>query len=172
MLQLLAYQTMVVREARRCGGRGWQSYNAMFRQQAAISPSVDWSKLNNSLYSTTFLQQQNGRGRICVHCMETDHGSQECALALFHATGTPRIPEASPARTMTIGPTETGGQKCAIRGTTVDAPSLTADTNISVRNAVRQRTKLCTALPTREQDQRKKGEALKSRRAWPETAWT
>ena len=38
MLQLLAYQTMVVREARRCGGHGWQSYDAMFRQQAAISP--------------------------------------------------------------------------------------------------------------------------------------
>ena len=90
----------------------------------------------------------------------------------FAQPGTPRIPEASPARTMTIGPTETGGQKCAIRGTTVDALSLTADTNISVRNAVRQRTKPCTALPTREQDQHKKGEALKSRRAWPETAWT
>jgi hypothetical protein len=41
ILQLLAYQTMVVREARRCGGRGWQSYDAMFRQQAAISPSID-----------------------------------------------------------------------------------------------------------------------------------
>lgn len=92
MLQLLAYQTMVVREARRCGGRGWQSYDAMFRQQAAISPSVDWSKLNNSLYSTTFLQQQNGRGRTCVHCMETDHGSQECALAPFRATRYPQNP--------------------------------------------------------------------------------
>lgn len=85
ILQLLAYQTMVVREARRCGGRGWQSYDAMFRQQAAISPSIDWSKLNNSLYSTTFLQQQNGRGRSCVHCMETDHSSQECALAPVRA---------------------------------------------------------------------------------------
>ena len=58
--QLLAYQTMVVCEVRRCDGRGWQSYDAMFRQQVAISPSVDWSKMNNSLYSTTFLQEQNG----------------------------------------------------------------------------------------------------------------
>ena len=72
---------MVVREARWCGGRGWQSYDEMFRQQVAISPSVDWSKLNNSLYSMTFLQQQNGQGHTCVHCMETDHTSQECALA-------------------------------------------------------------------------------------------
>lgn len=79
--QLLAYQMMVVREARRCGGRGLQSYDAMFRQQAAISLSVDWSKVNNSLYPTTFLKQQKGRGRTCIHCMETDHSSQECALA-------------------------------------------------------------------------------------------
>ena len=78
--QLLAYQTMVVCEARRCDGRGWQSNDAMFQQQVAISPSVDWSKMNNSLYST-FLQEQTGRGRTCVHCMETDHASQECALA-------------------------------------------------------------------------------------------
>ena len=84
VLQLLAYQTTIVRETRRCGGRGWLSYDAMFRQQAAISPSVDGSKLNNSLYSTTFLQQQNGRGRTCVHCMETDHSSQDCALAPLH----------------------------------------------------------------------------------------
>lgn len=86
ILQLLAYQMMVVRKAIRCGGRGWQSYDAMFRQQAAISPSVDWSKLNNSLYLTMLLQQQNGRGRTCVHihCMETDHTSKDCTLAPIH----------------------------------------------------------------------------------------
>ena len=78
--QLYAYQTMTVREARRCGGKGWLSYDQMFRQQAAVSV-IDWSKLNNSLYATTFLQQQNGRGRTCVHCMETDHVSNECSLA-------------------------------------------------------------------------------------------
>ena len=78
--QLYAYQTMIVREARRCGGKGWLAYDQMFRQQAAISPA-DWSKLNNSLYSTTFLQQQNGRGRTCTHCMETDHVANECSLA-------------------------------------------------------------------------------------------
>ena len=54
--QLYAYQTMIVREARGCGRKGWLSYDQMFRQQAAIS-ATDWSKLNNSLYATTFLQQ-------------------------------------------------------------------------------------------------------------------
>ena len=63
--QLLAYQTMIVREARRCGGKGWLNYETMFRQQAAINPSCDWLKFNNTLYSCTF---QNERGRTCTWC--------------------------------------------------------------------------------------------------------
>ena len=79
--QLLAYQTMVVREARRCGGTGWQTYDIMFRQQVANDSQADWSKLNGSLYSVTFLAQQNGKGKTCLHCLETDHNASECALA-------------------------------------------------------------------------------------------
>ena len=82
--QLLAYQTMIVREARRCGGKGWLAYDSMFRQQATLVPDCDWSKLNNSLYSVTFLAQQNGRGRTCSHCLETDHTASDCALAPAH----------------------------------------------------------------------------------------
>ena len=47
--QLLAYQTMVLREARGCGGTGWQAYDTMFRQQVSNDPKSDWSKLNSSL---------------------------------------------------------------------------------------------------------------------------
>ena len=79
--QLLAYQTMLVREARRCGGGGWQAYDSMFRQQAANSPGTDWSKINGSLFAVTFLTQQNGRGKCCKYCLESDHLATECALA-------------------------------------------------------------------------------------------
>ena len=79
--ELWAYQTMLVREARRCGGKGWHAYDSMFRQQAAHNSSVDWSVLNNLLYSTSFLTQQNQRGRTCQWCLETDHWSADCALA-------------------------------------------------------------------------------------------
>ncbi len=65
-----------VHEARRCGG---QVYDSMFRQQAANNPKVDWSVLNSSLYSTSFMAMQNQRGRACQYCMETDHASQACA---------------------------------------------------------------------------------------------
>ena len=78
--QLLAYQTMLVREARRCGRTGWQAYDTMFRQQVANDPHADWSKLNSSLYSVTFQAYQNGRGKTCLHCLETDHSGSECAL--------------------------------------------------------------------------------------------
>ena len=91
--QLLAYQTMIVREARRCGGKGWQAYDSMYRQQAANNPSADWSQLNNSLYAVTFLANQNGRGRICQHCLETDHAANDCALAPYRPSrSTPRDP--------------------------------------------------------------------------------
>ena len=78
--ELLAYQTLIVREARRCGGRGWLAYDTMFRQQAAGNLDVDWSKLNPTLYAVTFLAQ-SGSGRNCVLCMESDHSEEDCALA-------------------------------------------------------------------------------------------
>ena len=44
--QLLAYQMLIIREARRCGGRGWLAYDSYFRQQVVGNESADWSKLN------------------------------------------------------------------------------------------------------------------------------
>ena len=86
--QLYAYQTMIVREARRCGGKGWLAYDQIFRQQAAVR-ATDWSKLNNSLYVTTFLQQQNGetawRRTIC--CMSAPwhpYGQAVCPHSHAH----------------------------------------------------------------------------------------
>ena len=35
MKQLIAYQTLIVREARRCGGKGWKAYDSIFHQQMA-----------------------------------------------------------------------------------------------------------------------------------------
>ena len=79
--QLLAYQTLIIREARRLGGRGWLAYDSMFRQQAAVSQSTDWSKLNSTLYAVTFLAQQGGKVRSCVYCLESDHVEEDCSLA-------------------------------------------------------------------------------------------
>lgn len=91
---LLAYQTLIVREARRCGGRGWQSYDSMFRQQVAGRLDVDWSRLNSTLYAVTFLAQA-GAGKTCPLCLESDHREEECALAKARPA---LLPKAGPSR--------------------------------------------------------------------------
>ena len=63
--ELLAYQAMMIGEARRCGGRGWLLYDAAFRQQITSFETVDFSKINQSLYSTTFLAYGGGRAKFC-----------------------------------------------------------------------------------------------------------
>ena len=72
--QLLAYQTFIIREGCRLGGNGWRLYDTMFRQQAALDPTVDWSKINSTLYAVSFVAQQGSRVRSCSLCLEPDHG--------------------------------------------------------------------------------------------------
>ena len=85
--QLLAYLITMVRETCRCGERGWQAYDAMFRQQAAGDTSTDWSKLNSSLYASTLLVCANGSGKSYSHCLMTDHTVGECAAAAVSRPG-------------------------------------------------------------------------------------
>ena len=53
----------------------------MFRQLTAADQTTDWSRLNPSLYATTFLVQRS-TGRKMYHlCMGADHTQEDCALA-------------------------------------------------------------------------------------------
>ena len=79
--ELLAYQTLIVREARRCGGKGWLAYDTHFRQQVVGNQSADWSKLNQSLYAVTFVAQgEREKCKNCMLCLESDHTEEQCAL--------------------------------------------------------------------------------------------
>ena len=77
--ELWAYQAMMVSEQRRCGGRGWLLYDSGFRQQLTSVEAADFSKINQSLYTTTFLAY-GGRGLYCPHCLASDHAQEDCAL--------------------------------------------------------------------------------------------
>ena len=105
--EIFAYLTTVVRTARRCGGGGWREYDAMFRQLAANSSDlVDWSRVNTSIYAVSMLAQ-SGRGRVCPHCLEPDHGAEVCTIA-------PRQAEPLAARPLTqaaamVAPTRSQG---------------------------------------------------------------
>ena len=81
--KLLAYQTLIIREeARRCGGKGWLSYDTYFRQQMVGEWRGDeWGRLNPYLFSSTFMALGGPQRLSCSLCLEADHREEDCALA-------------------------------------------------------------------------------------------
>ncbi len=77
--ELWAYQALMLAEYRKCGGRGWHLYDSAFRQQITNLETVDFSKVNQGLYATTFLAY-GGKGQFCGRCMASDHSQEDCAL--------------------------------------------------------------------------------------------
>ena len=87
--RLLAYQTLIVREARRCGRRGWLLYDVYFRQQMAGEWKGDkWGRLNPYLFSSTFLSLGSANHPNCSLCLESDHRDEDCTLAKSKAAVT------------------------------------------------------------------------------------
>ena len=78
--QLMAYQSLIIREARSFKYKGWLSYDELFREHAAKA-KTDWGQLNSMLYSITFLSQQQGDTVSCKKCLGSDHSSDRSALA-------------------------------------------------------------------------------------------
>ena len=78
----LTYAILLTREAMRHGGQGWLDYDRLFRQQAAINPSLPWNAVHPGLHSMTILgQRTSGAGTYCLLCQECDHVAAHCALA-------------------------------------------------------------------------------------------
>ena len=92
---LLTYGRLVVREAQRHGGPGWQEYDKIFRQHAALDPSVQWNELNPSLHASTIMTYRSSNSQCCGLCHEPDHSAQNCALVGLQAAPTsPPMPRA------------------------------------------------------------------------------
>ena len=92
--ELLAYQAMMIAEHRRCGGQGWLLYDSAFRQQIISLNIVDFAKINQSLYATTFLAHAS-RGQCCPSCLMPDHQQEDCALNPARAMPVVRFREAA-----------------------------------------------------------------------------
>ena len=45
----LAYAVLIIREAMRHGGQGWLEYDRLFRQQAALNPTLPWNVIHPEL---------------------------------------------------------------------------------------------------------------------------
>ena len=76
---LLAYQRLIVREAKR-GNKSWISYDHIFHQNAVANPALHWDSLDPSLHSS-FCIGNEPPPTMCSHCNELDHRSDKCALA-------------------------------------------------------------------------------------------
>ena len=63
--ELWAYQALMISEHRKCCRRGWLLYDSAFCQQIISLKTVDFSRVNQCLYSTTFLAY-GGRGQFCT----------------------------------------------------------------------------------------------------------
>ncbi len=78
--QLLAYLRTIVRASRNFEGPMWASYDACYHRQEANQRSLDWAKVDSSLYSQAF----TGRARIvprCRYCLDNAHHSRDRVYA-------------------------------------------------------------------------------------------
>ena len=80
---MLSYCRLIIREALRHGGQGWQDYDRSFRSQAAIDRSLRWNVLLPDLQASTILGQRAGGGSYCSLCRGVDHSAAQCALAII-----------------------------------------------------------------------------------------
>ncbi len=76
---LLAYYRLMIREALRHGGNGWQEYDRSFRRQPAINGTLRWNVLSPGLQASTLVG--TGSGVFCTLCRELNHSAPQCALA-------------------------------------------------------------------------------------------
>ena len=108
---MLSYARLIIREALRHGGRGWQEYDRSFRRQLAIDSSQPWNILNPSLQASTLVGSSSGPRSWCSLCHEPDHLLAQCALAPLQqgtannpvATSNPQPPSRSlPRRSLRV----------------------------------------------------------------------
>ena len=100
--ELAAYGQVIVHIAQRHGGKGWQAYDRIFRQQIAAGASHPWAELCPSLMAATVLASgHTGKGQSCLLCNGSDHDQNSCAL-LTSETKKPRT-EVEPCRAYNRG---------------------------------------------------------------------
>ena len=76
---MLAYMRIIIREARKFGGHGWLTYDAVFRRKHE-GPSAQWDFIDPSLHVAYIAGHDHPPILPCHHCNETDHESNICAI--------------------------------------------------------------------------------------------
>ena len=76
---LLEYQTLIVEARMEYEGDGWLGYDRRFRQNAAASSDICWSKIDPTLWNKAFAGQ--AKASRCKHCFSLTHSAEECDWA-------------------------------------------------------------------------------------------
>ena len=77
---MCAYMRLLTREALKYGGRGWATYDAVFRRNRA-GTDTPWDQLDPSLHIAYIISQADTPLAPCTSCNEVDHRMEDCALA-------------------------------------------------------------------------------------------
>ena len=77
---LLTYARLVVKKVQHHGGPGWQEYDKIFCQNAALDTTVIGNKVNPSLHAAIVMTYRAGPSHCCGLCHELDHEAAACAL--------------------------------------------------------------------------------------------
>ena len=77
---MCAYMRLLTREALKYGGRGWATYDAVFRRNRA-GTDTPWDQLDPSLHIAYIISQVDTPLAPCTSCNEVDHRTEDCALA-------------------------------------------------------------------------------------------
>ena len=90
----LAYARLIIHQAQQHGGSGWQAYDRVFRQQAALDSTLPWNQLHPGIQASTMFGGQ-GQSSFCTLCRGLDHSATNCALAYMEQPTRPRHPTTS-----------------------------------------------------------------------------
>ena len=96
---MLACSRLVIREALRHRGNGWQEYDRSFHRQAANDSSLPWNSLSPGLQASTLIGNRSGMGTFYTICREPDHVVGQCALAILQQPIRPPVSITNTPRT-------------------------------------------------------------------------
>jgi len=83
----MAYLRTILKAQRSFHGEGWVSYDLAYRRRAAYTKSLEWDKVDFTLFNETFA----GRAKVvsrCRFCLSEFHISADCQFA--SAVGSPK----------------------------------------------------------------------------------
>ena len=78
--EFMAYQKIIVYASKSFTGDGWVTYDTCYRRKAAAGKSLDWSRMDFTLYNQSFAGRAKTLPR-CRFCCSELHQSSDCPLA-------------------------------------------------------------------------------------------